>query len=430
MKQTIIGNTILFLFASCKNEKKPIVSAVFIDSLISHYSQPEINTTNETDLQFWKNRLDPKNPGLVSELKYAAALIQRVHLSGDINDVITADSILYVADKTFNHKESSPNMALVRNSMLQHRFTQADSLFDEAKKTDVKPYDAISTSFDVDFELGRYQFAEAALQKITDYKDYGFNFRLAKLAHYQGKLDSSIAAMQRASIIAGNDIYLKQAALSNEADLNLHSGNLQRANDLYMESIRLSAADLHSVMGLGWIALVHDKNESLAEKIFLLVRSKTKSPDGDYKLVQLADARGDSVLQMKYAGEFASIVSEPVYGNMYNKYLIELYTGILNDPARAEKIAERELLNRATAQTYAWYTWTLFKNNKVAEAGKLYQQHVSGKPLEGLELYWMGKFMQGQSRIYNAKQFFKAAYKNSYDLSPGMISDLKDALEE
>ena len=430
MKQTIIGITILFLFASCKNEKKPIVSAVFIDSLISHYSQPEIYTTNETDLQFWKNRLDPKNPGLVSELKYAAALIQRFHLSGDINDVITADSILYVADKTFNHKESSPNMALVRNSMLQHRFTQADSLFDEAKKTDVKPYDAISTSFDVDFELGRYQFAEAALQKITDYKDYGFNFRLAKLAHYKGELDSSIASMQPASEIAGSNIFLKQAALSNEADLYLHSGNLQRANDLYIESIRLSAADLHSLMGLGWIALVHDKNDSLAKKIFLFARSKTKSPDVIFKLVQLAEARGDSVLQMKYANEFAEIVTAPVYGNMYNKYLIEIYTGILNDPAKAEAIAAKELLNRSTPQTYAWYVWALYSNNKTADAEKAFQEYVSGKPLEGLELYWMGKFMQGQGKGYNAKEFFKAAHKNGYDLGPGMVKDLMRSLED
>ena len=27
-----------------------------------------------------------------------------------------------------------------------------------------------------------------------------------------------------------------------------------------------------------------------------------------------------------------------------------------------------------------------------AEAEKIYKQHVSGKPLEGLELYWMGKY--------------------------------------
>lgn len=430
MKQIVYALAVLLLAASCKNERKAIVSTAFADSLISNYTQPEAYKINETNLQFWKNRVDPKSPGMVNELKYAAALIQRFHLSGDIQDVVSSDSILYIADRAFNHKESSPNMALVRNSILQHRFKLADSLFDEAKKADIKPYDAIATSFDVFFELGRYQLAEATLQKIADYKDYGYNFRLAKLAHYLGELDSSIAAMQRASTIAGNNIYLRQAALSNEADLYLHSGNLQKANDLYMESIRLNTADLHSLMGLGWIALIHDKNDSLAEKIFLFVRSKTKAPDAIFKMIQVADARRDSVMQRKYASEFAEITTAKAHGDMYNKYMIELCTGILNDPARAEIIAQRELLNRATPQTYAWYTWTLFTNNKVAEAEKIYQQHVSGKPLEGLELYWMGKFMQGQEKGYNASQYFKAAYKNRYDLSPAMIKDLEKLLDK
>ncbi|MEO6252753.1 MAG: hypothetical protein ABIO79_05585, partial [Ferruginibacter sp.] len=246
---------------------------------------------------------------------------------------------------------------------------------------------------------------------------------------YKGEMDMAIAAMHRASIIAENNMVLKQAALSNEADLNLHSGNLQQANDLYMESIRLHGADLHSIMGLARIALVHDKNDSLAEKIFLFVRSKTKAPDVIFKLAQLADARGNSSMQKKYALEFESIVTQPAYGNMYNKYIIELYTGILQEPAKAEALAKRELLNRTTPQTYAWYVWALHCNKKTAEAEKVYQQHVSGKPLEGLELYWMGKYMQAQNKGYNAKEFFKAANKNRYDLGPSMVKDLESLRE-
>ncbi|HQV01833.1 MAG TPA: hypothetical protein PLO59_11760, partial [Bacteroidia bacterium] len=119
-----------------------------------------------------------------------------------------------------------------------------------------------------------------------------------------------------------------------------------------------------------------------------------------------------------------------VYGNMYNKYLVELYTGILNDPAKAAATAKKDIANRATPQTYAWYVWALYCNNKTAEAEKIYQQYVSGKPLEGLELYWMGKYMHGQGKGYNAQQFFKAAYKNRYDLSLAMVRDLEKDLEE
>ncbi len=429
MKQIITGIALLFLFASCKNEDKAIVSATFIDSLISNYSDSAIKTSVETDLQFWKGRIDPSNPGFVSELRYAAAFVRRFHLNGDINDLITADSILYATDKLYNHKETGPNMALVRNSILQHRFKDADSLLQHAKNTGIKKYESVSASFDVAFELGYYQLAEVLLKNIADYKDYGYNFRLAKLAHYKGEVDTAITAMHRAAEIAATNISLKQAALSNEADLHLHNGNLQQANDLYVQSIRLSATDLHSIMGLGWIALVHDKNDSLAEKIFNFIHSKTKAPDIIFKFTQLAEARKDTFMQIKYANEFVYIVTSPVYGNMYNKYILELYTGILHNPAKAEAIAKRELLNRTTPQTYAWYVWALYNNNKTAEAEKVYQQHVSGKPLEGLELYWMGKYMQAQNKGYNANQFFKATYKNRYDISPAMVRDLENELE-
>ncbi|MEO7307736.1 MAG: hypothetical protein ABIR78_08405 [Ferruginibacter sp.] len=430
MKQIIAGIAIVFLFASCKNENRIIVSASFIDSLVTNYSDTAIRSPIEANLLFWKARIDPSKPGFVNELQYAAVLVQHFNLTGDINDLATADSILYTADRAYNHKVAGPNLALLRNSILQHRFKDADSLLQLVRSIDIKKYESAVYGFDVAFELGYYLLAETELKKIADPKDYGYNFRHAKLAHYNGEMDMAIASMHQSSILAENNMVLKQAALSNEADLNLHSGNLQQANDLYVQSIRLYPADLHSIMGLGWIALVHDKNDSLAQKIFDFVRSKTKAPDVIFKLTQLADARGDSSMQKKYANEFLELVTKPAYGNMYNKYIIELYTGILQEPAKAEALAKRELLNRTTPQTYAWYVWSLFCNNKTMEAEKVYQEHVSGKPLEGLELYWMGKYMQAQNKGYNAKQFYKAANKNRYDLSPSMVKDLEESLRE
>lgn len=418
------------LLASCKNEKKIIVSTSFVDSLISNYTQPPVFKTIETDLDFWKNRINPKNPGLVNELKYAGTLIQRFHLTGNMQDVVTADSILSTSDRAFNHNETAPNMALVRNSILQHRFKDADSILENTKLYGLKIYESAVATFDVAFELGNYLLAESELKKIADYKDYGYNFRLAKMAHYKGVVDSAIAAMHRTVLLAEDNISLKQAGLSNEADLHLHNSDLQGAYDLYVQSVRLSVADLHSIMGIGWIALVHDKNDTLAEKIFRFVQTKTKAPDPLYKLVSVADQRGDSIMEKKYADEFADQVTATVYGNMYNKYLIELYTGILHEPAKAAELAKREISSRTTPQTYAWYVWTLYCTGNLTEAEKIYQEHVSGKPLEGLELYWMGKYMKAQNKGYNAQQFYKAAHRSRYDLSPSMVKDLEKALEE
>lgn len=429
LKKIILCTAIVLTVVSCNNDKKTIVAGTFIDSLFTHYAAPPAIKANEIDLQFWKNRIDPKNPGITNETKYAAALARRFHLMGDIRDIISSDSVLHQIDSVYAHKEASPLLALTGHCILQHRFKEAGQYFEQARAIGLKNYESVTTTFDVDFELGRYLLAEAGLKSIKAGNDYGYNFRHSKLAHYKGDIDTAIADMKKAAEIAGNDIALKQAALSNVADLYLHSGNLGEAYDNYVASIRLDAADLHSIMGLGWIALQHDQNDSLAEKIFRFVQSRTKAPDPLFKLVQAAEARGDSALQTKYARAFEKQVTDTVYGNMYNKYRIELYTGILHEPAKAEPLALKELSNRNTPQTQAWYTWALFFNGKKEEAYKNFQQFVSGKPLEGLELYWMGKLMQGLNKGYNAKQFFKAAYKNRYDLSPGKVKDLEKELE-
>jgi hypothetical protein len=428
LKQIITGIAIALLFASCKNESKTIVSVAFVDSLISNYNTTATHHALESELQFWKNRIDPANPGLTNELKYAAALVQRFHVTGDIHDLKLSDSILLLADRTFNFLESSTKMALLRNSILQHRFKTADSLLQAARTLGLRKYESAAAGFDVSFEQGQYMLAESELKKIAAPNDYGYRFRHAKLAHYKGELDTAITAMEAAAGLAQGNNALKQAALSNQADLQLHNGDLREAYDLYVESIRLDASDLHSIMGLGWIALVHDRNDTLAERIFRFVQTKTKAPDVLIKLARVAEARGDSMMQQQYAREFASIVTQPAYGNMYNKYLLELYTGILNDPAKAEAIAIKELQNRSTPQTYAWYVWALHYNSKTAEAAKIYKEHVSGKPLEGLELYWMGKYMQAIDKGYNAMEYFKAAWKNRYDLGVGVVTFIEQAI--
>ena len=429
MKQLVLLASIVLFFGSCKNNPGKIVSAIYVDSMIKNYIEPPAIKSNADELEFWKKRIVPANPGITNEFKYAAALAGRYLLSGDIHDILRSDSILYTIDRTYNHKEAAPCISLMAHAILQHRFSEADSLLETAKKIGIKPYESISASFDVDFELGRYNLAEGELKKMFSVNDYGYEFRLSKLAHYKGELDTAIAAMTRAAEIAGNELTLKQAALSNTADLYLHNDQLQQAYDFYRRSIALNAADLHSIMGLGWIALVHDKNDSLAERIFSFVLTRTMAPDPLFKLVQVAMDRGDSITAVQYARKFELTVTDSSYGKMYDKYLIELYTGILHQPDNALRIAKSELMNRNTPQTNAWYVWSLLSAGKKDEAYKVFLDKVSGKPLEGLDLYWMGKLMLAIDKGYNATQFFKAAWKNRYDLNPVSIRDIEQYTE-
>jgi len=173
--------TVFILFTACSN-KHTIVSTVFIDSLLLHYNNSTAINKAETELNFWKNRIQVPGPDFVNQLKYANQLIGRFHLSGNVNDIKLSDSILFKLANNFNNKESAPCMVLVRNSTLQHQFKQADSLLQIASLIGVKLYELNATSFDVQFELGNITIAWENLQKIAKDNDYRYQFRKSKLS--------------------------------------------------------------------------------------------------------------------------------------------------------------------------------------------------------------------------------------------------------
>lgn len=429
MKWTIYSLGFLCLLFSCTQKKGPIVSPSFVDSLLTHYDNRSATDRVKQDLDFWKDRIQPDAVDFVNSSRYAALLVNRFHLSGDIADLLRSDSVLRKLSADLNGKEASPLLALSRNAILQHRFTQADSLFRVADSIGIKNYDEAAVGFDVDFELGRISFAESELKRIAVENDYGYQFRRSKLMHYKGDLDSSLAAMQKAAVRSGNNEMLRNAALSNLADLYIHAGKPARAYEIYCTCIINNSSDLHSLAGIGRIALLVDGQDSLAERIFQFISTRTQSPDPFFQLIGVAEKRGDSVLMKKYASAFAEKASGPAYGNMYNKYLVYLYTGILSDRGKAELLTRNELVDRNTPQTNAWYAYALYRNGKAGEALAVYEKSVSGKPLEGLELYYMGKLMKALDKGYNADRYFDLAGKNRYDLPAGAALDLEKELD-
>ncbi len=420
---------LIILASSCRHSPGTIIEQAFTDSLISHYHPSAAMQTADSNLAFWERRMKALPDNYVNGPEYASALSSRFRLYGDIKDLVKADSLLKRSNQANQEKEPGIFRSMASFALLQHQFPQADSFLKRAVQIDGHSAANTYLAFDVAFETGQYAKAKSLLKSLEKDQSYGYFFRRSKYEHYDGSLDSSIHYMMLAAKKGSDNKYLLQTALSNAADLNIHKGNLSAAYKLYCQSIRLDGSDLHSIMGVGWIALVHDKNDSLAEKIFNLVRNHTYAPDVLLKLEQVAEARRDTAMEEKYASEFAAVASDRLYGKMYSKYLIDLYTDVLKAPAKAVELAEQDTYNRPTPQVYAWYAWALFCNGEKDKAYEIFKGYVSQKPLEGLELYYIGKMMQGMNKGYNAQQFFKAAWKNRYDLSPAKVKDLEKNLE-
>ncbi len=429
MRSLILICFVTFFLFSCKQYNQPVVSTAFADSVIVQYKNSPFLKQIDTEINFWKSRMDSMPAGYLNEQQYAGNLAGRYQLNGAIKDLKKAYSLML--DMNASSKSSEPNMlrTLARFSILQHQFREADGYVRKAIELGSEKYASLLLQYDVAFELGDYSLAANTLNEVRSTNEYGYFFRLARQYHFLGEHDSSIVAMKKSLELAGSNVKLQQITLSNIGDLQLHAANVEGACKAYQQSLRLDPSDIHSLMGIGWIALIHDKNTALAEKIFHFADETNLAPDPLLKLSFTALQMGDTLSAKKYAASFAKEATDTIYGNMYNKYLVDLYTGLLNDPAKAKAIAQKELNARFTPQTYSWLSYSLFKNNETDAAYKMYKKHVSGKSLEGLELYYMGKMMQGMSKSYNAKQYFKAAYKNRYDLSPDKISDLEATLD-
>jgi Tfp pilus assembly protein PilF len=416
---------LLFFLFSCSNKKEPIVQTTFIDSIIQQYHSSASMAMNDADLLFWKKRMDSLPAGFVNEQKYAAALIGRFHLQGNISNLKTADSLMQSLNNMSKEKEAGILRTLASLAILQHRFKDANHYVQKAMRAGSEKYASLQLQYDVAFEMGDYNLAKNTLQQLKSTNEYGYFFRLARQFHFAGEHDSSISAMQKALQLAGSNKSLQQTTLSNMGDLDLHAAKPLEAYRFFKQSLQTDPADLHSLSAMGWIALLHDHNDSLAQKIFSFINDKTQSPEQLLKFSYTSEQRLDSVSSKKYARQFVDRASDSMYGNMYNKYLVDLYTGILMEPKKAKAIAQKELAVRSTPQTFSWYAWSLYKNNEPDSAYKVYQRYVSGKSLEGPELYYMGMMMKGMNKNYNAKQYLNAAYKNRFDLSPAKIEVLQ-----
>lgn len=415
-------------FFACNSRTSTLVDPRFTDSLLENHAESPFEKQMGDELAFWKSRLD-SNPGTYTALaRYAGALTQRFHSYGNMADLLMADSILNGLNSEYKETDAGLLRSLASLNITRHRFKEADTYVQKALAIGSEKYASTLLFFDTQFELGSYTLAIAALQTCAATNEYGYFFRLAKWKHLQGETDSAAFYMQKAASLSGTSLYLKQTAQSNLADLYLHEGELKQATDLYLENLSHNAADFHSLQGLGRIMLMNDHNVDGAEKLFRFIGTKNQLPDALYNLVWVAEQKQDSVIAKKQAADFVAKATDSIYGGMYHKYLVELYTGVLNDPSKAVAISEKEIGNRATPQTYAWLVWSLYKTGADTKAMELYKAQVSGKPLEALELYWMGKMMKEMGKNYNAAEFFKAADENRFDLSPAKQRDLKELL--
>jgi tetratricopeptide (TPR) repeat protein len=429
MKPALYSIVLLsIIFTGCtKSEEAKIINPGDYESYLKRDSDESLNAINE-EMIFWRKRLADVPDGEAFRLKIAGLLSARFMVNGRIEDIQSSDSIynLILAD---NQPHASVHRSIAANSITQHKFRQAKREIEKALEIGEGKAASYYMLVDVNVELGDYAGAEYAMRQFTDRDFFPYMIREAKLKDHEGNLDSAIVLMERVMIQAKDNKSLSLWTQSNLADMYGHAGRVKEAYDAYLKVLTLDPDYDYALKGIAWIAFSHDQNYEEAKRIIKYISPKRATPDMHLLLAQIATAENDNVEKVKQLELFITSAKSPKYGDMYNKYLALLEAEEFSNPQATIDIANIEIMNRPTAQSYDLLAWGYFQKGDYKKALTVAQEKIENKTFEPDALYHLGMIYSANGMKKEARKYLQEAAESSFELGPLTAKKIKDALE-
>jgi tetratricopeptide (TPR) repeat protein len=383
-----------------------------------------------TEISFWQKRLLADTGNYVDMQKMASNFTKRFKVSGTAEDLRTADSLYARSLSKIKFTQPELFFSISQNAITQHRFQDAWRYLKLADSIGVNPYVIKLMKFDAAMEIGLYQQAEYNLQQVKNENEFDYLIRKAKLEDHYGRLEKAIEFMEKA-LYQANASGKKEMILwskSNLADMYGHAGRVKDAYKNYLEILSMDSSYLHALKGIAWIAYSHDKNTKEAKRIIEYISSQTNMPDHYLMLAEIAEWEGDMEMKKQRISDFLTEVEKPVYGNMYNKYLITIYTEELKNFDKAMAIAEKEVSSRPTPETYNWLAWVYYQKGDVHKAYDLMEKFVLGKTSEPHILLHAAYVLNDTGKKSDAKKILKECKESSFELGPLTTQKIKSML--
>ena len=376
--------------------------------------------------KFWGNRMAADSSGVGELGPLAGSFSLLFDATGNVNYLKDAEQLDRKAIEISAFSKDTYTRALAHNYISQHRFKEARTLLEKIFAGPTNKEATGRMLFDVYMELGEYEKADEMLGLIKDNSDYNYLIRLAKWSDHKGDLDAAIKYLEKARAIAesrGNRS-LKIWTYSNLGDFYGHAGRLQNSYAEYLKTLELQPDNAYVKRQLAWLAYSHEHNTKEAQRILDSVMVNRKVPDYHLVKADMANYEGNIQERDKEWATFIKLINEnPNYGNMYNTYLIEIYAEI--DPEKALQLAEKEITNRATPETYQLLAYAQLVNGKKMDALKTIQEHVEGKTSEPKALYHAAMVYEANGMNDKVKELKKELSSAYYELGPNKAKKIK-----
>lgn len=410
---------LLLAITSCNKAPKKITNSKDYNAYLNT-KENEMLQLAQNDYTFWEKKLE-KEPNQFPYLVKAATSQSLIFKeTGNIEDLIEAGHKLEEVNKRTNYSKSGYLRALARNNISQHQFREA---LKHLKKAELIGENLKATQkmlFDVYFELGNYAEVETYLDKIENYKDFDFLIRLSKWKDHQGNLDAAITYLEKASQMAEatKNKWTMEWVYTNLADFYGHNGQVEDSYKYYLKSLKINPNDAYAKKGIAWIVYSYEHNPKEALRILEAISKTNASPSYYLLKAEIAKYMGDVKAKNDNLNAYFTAVNNKAYGNMYNKYNAILYSEDLNQIQSALSIANTEIKNRPTPQSYDLLAWAYYNHGDAKEALKIMEDHVVNKTYEPHTLYHLAEVYKANGNEKEAEKLKEELQKSTFELGP------------
>jgi tetratricopeptide (TPR) repeat protein len=415
-------------FLSC--DKKIVNQADYLKYLTEPGTPSPLSKIDE-EIKFWNSRLKQTPDDIIARAKFAGLLTRRFSYSGNIREVLDADSLYKLVNALNRINSSGTYRSLAANCITRHQFQQAKLYIDSALQLGDDKYISILMQFDVAMELGNYQLARQSLRQLAGKSAFEYLIREAKYKdHAEGNLEEAIFLMEAAlaKIKDGSNRDTYCWTKSNLGDMYGHANRFKDAYNCYLEVLAIDPAYYHCLKGIAWLAFSHDKNTSEAKKILTFLKQQHPVPDYDLLLAEIAQFENDSRAANRYISQYTEHTKNPLYGGMYNKYNFNLAADEFKDYKEALRIAESEIQNRPTPESYQQLAWVYFKKGDLQQALNIANARVDRHCFEPAVLYRIGIIYQAAGNKKKGMEYLEKASDSWFELGPAVAAKIDRAL--
>ena len=417
MKQLLFLIILIFLI-SCSEEKKELITDVeeYNHYLVSSNNESYNNAISE--INFWSNRIKKDSSGVGELGPLAAAYTTLFETTGDVINLQKAELLYKKAIAISANNKDSYVRALARNLISQHRFKEAKSILEESYQGVSNKRATEMVLFDVYMELGEYEKANECLAKVKNLKDFSYLIRLAKWNDHKGDLEIAIKYMEKAKAIAEsrNSTSLKIWTYTNLGDYYGHHGAIKKAYSYYLQTLKLQPDNVYAKVRIAWITYAAEENILEAHRILDSVMKNYKGLDTYLFKAELAEFSENVSEARRLNTVFIEKAENSTAVSMYNTYLIRLYAE--TNAEKALQIAQQEINDRATPNTYHNVAFAQLKNGMKKEALQTIESHVIGKTFEPMALYHAALIFKANGLDDKVEALKKNLKNAAYELGP------------